>query len=245
VAPYPAPAPEAIIDASSIFDLTDSITVRDLPTLAPPFRDFWVEAQLPERVAVGAHFLGARQDDGRFVLTGVIAYEDGGQIAFPASSVAARLLPSGALSWTPGDLQAGIQAEHVNLELERTIAALSTICFFAISLMHCKNAALREALPNAKISRAGERRGHPPLLRYHVLAIDPVRKILEREGGAGTGGMKQALHICRGHFKDYRLSGLFGKHKGIFWWDMAARGSVERGIVDKDYRIGGELHGAP
>jgi hypothetical protein len=57
--------------------------------------------------------------------------------------------------------------------------------------------------------------------------------------------MKQALHICRGHFKDYRQSGLFGRHKGVFWWDMAARGSAEQGIVDKDYRIAGGPHGSP
>jgi len=48
------------------------------------------------------------------------------------------------------------------------------------------------------------------------------------------------LHICRGHFKDYRLSvGGLGKHhlKGMWWWAPQVRGTAERGRVEKDYDV--------
>jgi hypothetical protein len=38
---------------------------------------------------------------------------------------------------------------------------------------------------------------------------------------------------------DYREGGgLFGKHKGVYWWEHHLRGDVEHGIVDKDYSMG-------
>ena len=40
---------------------------------------------------------------------------------------------------------------------------------------------------------------------------------LEREGDIQHIGLKRALHICRGHFKDYTIGkGLFGKVRGCF-----------------------------
>ena len=66
-----------------------------------------------------------------------------------------------------------------------------------------------------------------------------MTRILDTEGGIGRGGgLKQALHICRGHFKDYRDGrGLFGKHKGLYWWEQNVRGSIEQGVHIKDYRV--------
>lgn len=34
--------------------------------------------------------------------------------------------------------------------------------------------------------------------------------------------------------------GLFGKVKGVFWWDMSVRGNADHGVVEKDYHIAGE-----
>jgi hypothetical protein len=41
----------------------------------------------------------------------------------------------------------------------------------------------------------------------------------------------------RGHFKDYSVKGLFGRYKGVYWWDSQVRGEVNGGVVDKDYRV--------
>ncbi len=104
--------------------------------------------------------------------------------------------------------------------------------------MHCKNVTARAIDPPAALQKARQKRGKRPLLRYHVLDIEPMKQVLRKQGGLGSGNnIAQALHICRGHFKDYRQSGLFGKVKGIFWWDQHARGDVKQGVVTKDYSI--------
>jgi hypothetical protein len=109
---------------------------------------------------------------------------------------------------------------------------------FAFGLAHCKNVRHVEHVPGGKFERAKRRRGEEPSLRYYTLEIDPMKQVLRTEGNADSTGLKQALHICRGHFKDYRQSGLFGRIKGIFWWDSMARGSSSQGVVAKDYAVG-------
>jgi hypothetical protein len=118
------------------------------------------------------------------------------------------------------------------------LASLYQPFLLATALMHCKNVtATRVSIPS-KLLRAAEKRGRARY-SYSVLEIAPMRSALQGEGGLTNGnGLGRALHICRGHFKDYRDgSGLFGKHRAIYWWDQATRGSVEHGVHVKDYRI--------
>lgn len=65
-----------------------------------------------------------------------------------------------------------------------------------------------------------------------------MKKIIKTEGNVDEVGLKRALHICRGHFKNYSNGkGLFGKYKGLYWWDMNLRGNSENGTVVKDYKV--------
>jgi len=64
-----------------------------------------------------------------------------------------------------------------------------------------------------------------------------MRTILRKEGQVETQGLEKALHICRGHFKDYRTEGLFGKHKGMYWLSDHVRGHPRQGLVLKDYNV--------
>lgn len=108
----------------------------------------------------------------------------------------------------------------------------------AMSFCHCKNVVLRDEVPPPKLSAKQEKRHGVPKVTYKTLEIQPMLGVLEREGGAGRGHTaQQALHICRGHFADYREHGLFGKHKGIFWFDMHVRGHNRQGVVIKDYAV--------
>lgn len=76
------------------------------------------------------------------------------------------------------------------------------------------------------------------MLDYRVLNIEPMKAVMSTEGCLESDGPKVALHLCRGHFKDFRNGpGLFGKHKGIFWWEGSVRGSLSKGRVDKDYSV--------
>lgn len=106
----------------------------------------------------------------------------------------------------------------------------------ALSLMHCKNVIVENHEP-PRLSRILEKRGVKPRVRYHTLAIEPMRQVLRREGQSEKTGLKRALHICRGHFKDYSKHGLFGKYKGMYWWESHARGSADEGVVIKDYAV--------
>jgi hypothetical protein len=106
--------------------------------------------------------------------------------------------------------------------------------FLAISFLHCKNVTTIEQGAGLNL---GKRKRHVPSVKYHVLNIEPMKKVLKTEGKSDEVGLKQALHICRGHFKDYRETGLFGKFHDIYWWDSQVRGRAENGIVLKDYKI--------
>ena len=133
------------------------------------------------------------------------------------------------------DIDLGRQLEQY---LVRKIDALLLPALFALSLMHCRNVAVRTVEPPVALSRKAARRRGRPLTRYHVLDIAPMREILDRQGEARRKGLRHALHLCRGHFKTYTADApLFGRHVGDFWWADHARGSVSNGQVEKDYRL--------
>jgi hypothetical protein len=120
---------------------------------------------------------------------------------------------------------------------------------FALSLMHCRNVEIRTVDPDAEASRAHRRRHHHRLVRYQVLDIEPMRRILNQAGATDpqAGGLRRALTICRGHFKTFTPDApLFGKHTGQFWWAPHVRGNPDAGIVVNDYRVHapGEVGGA-
>ncbi len=107
-----------------------------------------------------------------------------------------------------------------------------------LSFFHCKNVGLREEVPPQALSRAHQKRHGKPLTRYHVLEIEPMKQVLRTEGQRDETGLKKALHICRGHFADYREGqGLFGKYHGRYWVPMHARGAIKEGVVTKDYAV--------
>lgn len=105
---------------------------------------------------------------------------------------------------------------------------------FALSLLNCKNVTFKDEKLSKKRQKRIERdKG----VRYKVLDIHPFRQQVRRETRPGENEITTALHICRGHFKDYREKGLFGKYKDIYWWDMHTRGNPDIGTIEKDYRI--------
>ena len=121
--------------------------------------------------------------------------------------------------------------------IEKGIAPNFFPAYLAISFMHCKNVITEERVPLEKLNKKFRKRHGRDLVRYHVLKIELMRKVLKIKGKSDELGIIKALHICRGHFKDYRQSGLFGKIPGIFWWESHVRGQKEKGIILKDYEI--------
>lgn len=112
---------------------------------------------------------------------------------------------------------------------------ISSAVLVAFALMNCSNIRLQEESISEQAQAKRLKRGKLPLVRYHVL------KILERSRKARLGapsGMDLALHWVRGHFKEYGGErGLFGKHRGIYWWSHHLHGRAKDRVVLKDYTI--------
>jgi len=108
----------------------------------------------------------------------------------------------------------------------------------ALSFLHCKNVEIKVNDISEQLNKARMRRNKLPLISFHTLEIAPMIKILKEQGEYETQGIKKALHICRGHFKDFtKGKGLFGKNQGLYWWDSQVRGKATEGISLKDYKI--------
>jgi hypothetical protein len=109
----------------------------------------------------------------------------------------------------------------------------------ALSLCNCRNVERRSTEMSPALIARRQKRGRVPVSRFYTLDIVPMqRAVREQQQARHATPIRQALHICRGHFKSYREgAGLFGKHHGLFWWDHQVRGSAQHGEVRKDYNV--------
>lgn len=115
---------------------------------------------------------------------------------------------------------------------------LSCVLIAALNFIHCKNIKLTEINYNRKLVRHCKRTNKLYFEKYHVIDIERPKKILNTEGKAKEVGIKQAFHICRGHFKTYdKNNPLFGKLTGTYWWESYSRGDIKKGKISKDYKI--------
>lgn len=129
--------------------------------------------------------------------------------------------------------------EAIEMDLGENINMLHP-ALLALCFMHCKNVEVVESPPHPpKQQKARTERGARPFVRWRTVVIEPVKKMI---AGANQGRERltpEALHIVRGHFKDFKEHGLFGKYRGRYFWPMHARGDKEAGVVAKDYVVEG------
>jgi hypothetical protein len=109
------------------------------------------------------------------------------------------------------------------------------------SFANCKNTQRLEVPISRQVRRQAERRGDP-IFKHYALEIGGLKRLLHTEGKISEhGDLKQALHICRGHFscygEQYGTKKLFGKHEGRFWIPQHVRGSLDKGLITKDYVV--------
>ena len=108
---------------------------------------------------------------------------------------------------------------------------------FATSLMHAKNVELVDSPLPTKVAKRRQK-DNKPIIVFKTLNIKSIRKQSEETVNNTSVSSKQAMHLVRGHFKDYRNGGgLFGKYQGLYWWDMHVAGSDKDRAVIKDYKI--------
>jgi len=120
-------------------------------------------------------------------------------------------------------------------EATKTVQGLLFPVWLAVSFLHCRNVGLTSREPSGKAKKRHTRKGWS--IVWKTLEIHSIKKTISESAGDGTG-LKQRLHICRGHFKDFAEGrGLFGKYHGTYWWADQVRGNRESGVVAKDYRV--------
>lgn len=123
------------------------------------------------------------------------------------------------------------------IEMNEILINVESPFMFCLSLLHCRNVETVHVPPQpAPILKQRAKKGIP-YIQYKMLEVTPLRTV--RQGGTRKDGTPEpkALHFVRGHFKDFSDKGLFGKYKGVYWWDSQVRGDSAKGIIDKDYRV--------
>jgi hypothetical protein len=231
---------------------------KDFPNIAPPFPAFWVEWRmvpkihsrdgdtdlsgwLPHGARVGQYFRAVDPAD----VTGEGIPENTRWIYwcdmwtdYRRSGGVTADGPCGA-TWLCVDAEGRaignpwIQsyAEDRDAGLMKTIMAWYNPALFAISFLHCKNVQLVDhAMPAKLAKRYRERHSGLTPTAYKTLTIEPLKAILRKEGRSDQVGLAQAMHICRGHFRDYREGrGLFGKYHKLVWTPSIVRGTKGKG----------------
>jgi hypothetical protein len=236
------------------------ITIKDIPCVAPPFP--WMAIESPglgkvRRWCVLLRGLEMSSDEiadlrrdqpvllsgstkkPRWLLTGLLISSIPGETK---PGIMGRLICVASDDGTPihyggHDFIDAMDSSEMNDASRMWFARCASVTLLTISFMHCKNVVQRVVAPPPKLSKRHKERHGRPLFSYRVLEIEPMKQVLRTEGRSEEVGLAKALHICRGHFKDYRERGLFGRNKGLYWWDQHARGSIEAGVVGKDYSV--------
>lgn len=242
-----------------VFDDRDPENKTLFPNLAPPFPMFWMEYSMPQMFRAEGR-IDKNPNAGTkygYLFSSQLAPENPWNVKWSIEVLLFckdKIYSSGKITqpvgWRMGVDESGklgtlngeeafetafVTATGTRLEAE-AFYMLFAPALLAVSFLHCKNVDLIPREP--KIGNRKQRNRHAARVKYHVLQIEPMKRILRKEGKAEETGLKHALHICRGHFKDFsKGKGLFGKYQGMFWWDSQVRGKAEHGVVIKDYNI--------
>jgi len=225
---------------------------RDFPNLAPPFPVMWLESRVPATIhstecgdtntraftgkapRVGVLLIGVPADQAsmdldpppttKWVLTLTSFIDYGlGNIYGPHDPSFLLIDEHGALIDRPWS-QVFCDKQH-----NESVASLMGWyhpALLAISFLHCKNVQVTQNYtPRPLVKKFRAKHGFSPT-PYKTLVIEPLKQILRTQGHADSNGIAKAMHICRGHFRDYRDgAGLFGKYKVLVWQDQIVRGT--------------------
>ena len=113
------------------------------------------------------------------------------------------------------------------------------LSLFAFALANCRNVVVDERLPN-RAARRRAQTNREPCITWKTLRIERTlhKQLTNATDHLNDPGerLERALHICRGHFKEYSPDKpLMGRYSGRFWWNQHMRGREEKGVVHKNY----------
>lgn len=257
--PFEIARPGADPSAASLVTFARMIPRRDEHIdgtwIRPPYRKFVIASALHDESCIFVEAYSPKAEQGNFpgayqawAFTAALWVKNGSGLGVAAYSVATtdsegRVITTQTVK-SPARQEElkmeagkrGIRTLHLAPKEEMydaiTVATINYVVV-AMALMSCKNVKTVEAQPSRQLRRQAERKGLP-LVSWHELVI-PAERTSSGGCSAGTSqGESVALHWVRGHFKDLRENGLFGKHKGVYWWGPHLAGQADR-VVFKDY----------
>jgi len=235
---------------------------EDFPNLAPPFKAFWCEHRLPKLIHskeegdstapvenCRAGMLFHALERGEWTAEGVpdnvkwiywceifIDYHRHG-VAADGSHGACFLAvdAEGRVVDRPW-MQTFTGGKH-DQQMARLMSWFN-VAWLAVSFLHCKNVRLEDnRAPKPLVKKYRERHGVEPCA-YKTLVIEPLKQILRTEGRSGEVGIAKAMHICRGHFRDYREGrGLFGKYHQLVWTPAMVRGTKGKQAPPREIEV--------
>lgn len=214
----------------------------DLPALAPPFEEFWVEARIQASGSKQTGWYGCY-----FVTSGNAAHgwtyncypffvgPGHGTIgSLPQASF--HVNPDGNVdTWDElweREEQLGDVAEPPGVRF------LIVVVLAAVSFLNCSNTQQVLVKRPLRDRKFGSTKGPKPLLTYRLLHVGQAGKVTKGERLLTREDEGTALHICRGHFRTYTEERpLFGRVVGTFWVPAHARGDARHGIAKRDYSV--------
>jgi hypothetical protein len=236
---------------------------RDFPNLAPPYEVFWTEHKLPRAITSREYgktnVSGHTGPKARMGVLWMAATQWSAEGDAPENTkwvICAELFMDYDLYDTPVEGPAGTWVLTVDAE-GRLLGTPHLQCFadgneehlrayltwlhpalLAVSFLHCKNVKLvDEECPKPLAKKYHARTGVWPT-PYHTLEIEPLKAILRSQGRSHEVGAAKAMHICRGHFRDYREGrGLFGRYKQLVWTPAVVRGTKGEKAAPREIRI--------
>jgi hypothetical protein len=155
-----------------------------------------------------------------------------GEIQGPHGSICMAIDEHGAAIERPYMQSYVDSSDEFMQHLMRSVMGWTHPALLAISFLHCRNVSMMDhAVPARLAKRYRERHKGLKPTAYKTLVIEPLKAVLRTEGRAGAVGIQKAIHICRGHFRDYREGrGLFGRIHQLVWMPSTVRGG---GATDK------------
>jgi hypothetical protein len=224
----------------------------DFPNLAPPYPAFWCEHKMVKRIhskECGDTDVSALVPHGRIglLIHGIDPTEANGEgipentrwilwcelfVDFgernitatgPHGSVFLAIDANGVIINCPS-MQSFAEQEHA--DVMRGYITWFNPAFLAMSFLHCKNVTVVDNHVDKALAKKYRARTGISPCSYKTLVIEPLKTILRGEGRSGELGLQKAMHICRGHFRDYREGrGLFGKYHQLVWQPSIVRGT--------------------
>ena len=138
-----------------------------------------------------------------------------------------------------GVLTGDKECAEVMTELGEQSCSFLYVAMLAMSLVNCRNVSTRTVRSPEKLIAKHARNGVALTAAHHVIEIQPMIRSVQAVT-AESGYSRRAAAVVRGHFKDYSEGkGLFGQHKGMFWWHQRSGGIAAKVEYRLKHAVGG------